>query len=266
MLLQLNVGSYRYFDWRPGVLLHSVQSEAISPHSLIFLILNKAKGHDWETETKLLEEVSSSTSKTPRFRTALVGTRGKRSVLMSMLWWMEMYDACVLNSTLIRIYKRNMLGSMHMHTLIRAPPAVSAFYCTSNTTYKIHNHILAHEVPDDELKADHALTTWINHKKFNLQNQFWNRGLVIRERYRVELHILPIENIHMKWYGHLVRMPPGNLPGEVVKACHIGKRPHRIPRTCCRDVSCWLGNSSGFPKSTLLCLEYCLCHQTPDKD
>ncbi|XP_077422693.1 uncharacterized protein LOC144052475 [Vanacampus margaritifer] len=35
--------------------------------------------------------------------------------------------------------------------------------------------------------------------------------------------------------GHLVRMPPGRLPGEVFRACPTGRRPRGRPRTRWRD-------------------------------
>ncbi|KAK3511498.1 hypothetical protein QTP70_009001 [Hemibagrus guttatus] len=39
----------------------------------------------------------------------------------------------------------------------------------------------------------------------------------------------------LRWLGHLFRMPPGRLPGEVFRACPTGKRPRGRPRTCWRD-------------------------------
>jgi len=39
----------------------------------------------------------------------------------------------------------------------------------------------------------------------------------------------------MTWLGHLVRMPPGRLPGEVFWARLTGRRPRGKPRTCWRD-------------------------------
>ena len=39
----------------------------------------------------------------------------------------------------------------------------------------------------------------------------------------------------MRWLGHLVRMPPGRLPGEVFRACPTGRRPRGRPRTLLRD-------------------------------
>ena len=39
----------------------------------------------------------------------------------------------------------------------------------------------------------------------------------------------------MRWLGHLVRMSPGRLPGEVFQARPTGRRPRGRPRTCWRD-------------------------------
>ncbi|KAK3565349.1 hypothetical protein QTP86_007138 [Hemibagrus guttatus] len=35
----------------------------------------------------------------------------------------------------------------------------------------------------------------------------------------------------LRWLGHLFRMPPGRLTGEVFRACPTGKRPRGRPRT-----------------------------------
>ncbi|KAK3546089.1 hypothetical protein QTP70_022888 [Hemibagrus guttatus] len=39
----------------------------------------------------------------------------------------------------------------------------------------------------------------------------------------------------MRWFGHLFRMPPGRLPGEVFRASSTRKRPRGRPRTHWRD-------------------------------
>ena len=39
----------------------------------------------------------------------------------------------------------------------------------------------------------------------------------------------------MRWLSHLVRMPPGRLPGEVFRARPSGRRPRGRPRTRWRD-------------------------------
>ena len=61
------------------------------------------------------------------------------------------------------------------------------------------------------------------------------RSSVILERLRVEPLLLHIERSQLRWFGHLVRMSPGRLPGEVFWACPPGKRPRGCPRTCWRD-------------------------------
>ena len=61
------------------------------------------------------------------------------------------------------------------------------------------------------------------------------RSSVIREGLRVEPLLLRIERSQMRWLGHLVRMPPGRLPGEVFRARPTGRRPRGRPRTRWRD-------------------------------
>ena len=39
----------------------------------------------------------------------------------------------------------------------------------------------------------------------------------------------------MRWLGHLTRMPPRRLPGEVFRARPTGRRPRGRPRTRWRD-------------------------------
>ena len=51
------------------------------------------------------------------------------------------------------------------------------------------------------------------------------RSLFNREGLRVELLLLRIERSQMRWLGHLVRMSPGRLPGELFRAHPTGKRP-----------------------------------------
>ncbi|KAK3536545.1 hypothetical protein QTP86_013744, partial [Hemibagrus guttatus] len=58
---------------------------------------------------------------------------------------------------------------------------------------------------------------------------------VTREELGVEPLLLHIERGQLRWLGHLFRMPPGRLPGEVFRACPTGKRPRGRPRTRWRD-------------------------------
>ncbi|KAK3566178.1 hypothetical protein QTP86_028416 [Hemibagrus guttatus] len=61
------------------------------------------------------------------------------------------------------------------------------------------------------------------------------RSSVTREELGVEPLLLHIERGQLRWLGHLFRMPPGRLPGEVFRACPTGKRPWGRPRTRWRD-------------------------------
>ncbi|KAK3563105.1 hypothetical protein QTP86_016341, partial [Hemibagrus guttatus] len=61
------------------------------------------------------------------------------------------------------------------------------------------------------------------------------RSSVTREELGVEPLLLHIERGQLRWLGHLFRMPPGRLPGEVFRACPTGKRPWGRPKTCWRD-------------------------------
>ncbi|TWW59416.1 hypothetical protein D4764_06G0009460 [Takifugu flavidus] len=47
--------------------------------------------------------------------------------------------------------------------------------------------------------------------------------------------LLRVERNQMRWIGHLVRMPPGHLPGEVFRAYPSSRRPPGRPRTRWRD-------------------------------
>ena len=61
------------------------------------------------------------------------------------------------------------------------------------------------------------------------------RSSVTREELRVEPLLLHIERGQLRWLGHLFRMPPGRLPGEVFRARPTGRRPRGRPRTRWRD-------------------------------
>ncbi|KAK3571544.1 hypothetical protein QTP86_013177 [Hemibagrus guttatus] len=61
------------------------------------------------------------------------------------------------------------------------------------------------------------------------------RSSVTREELGVEPLLLHIERGQLRWLGHLFRMPPGRLPGEVFRACPTGKRPRGRSRTRWRD-------------------------------
>ncbi|TWW78236.1 R2DM Retrovirus-related Pol polyprotein from type II retrotransposable element [Takifugu flavidus] len=99
------------------------------------------------------------------------------------------------------------------------------------------------------------------------------RSSAIREELGVESLLLRVERSQMGWLGHLVRMPPGRLPGEVFRACPSGRRPPGRPRTRWRDyVSRLAWERLGIPpdelgrgKSGLLSLGCCPRDPTPDK-
>ncbi len=55
------------------------------------------------------------------------------------------------------------------------------------------------------------------------------RSSVTLEELRVESLLLGIERSQLRWLGHLFRMPPGCLPGEVFRASPTGKRPWEDP-------------------------------------
>ncbi|KAK3551482.1 hypothetical protein QTP70_017389, partial [Hemibagrus guttatus] len=61
------------------------------------------------------------------------------------------------------------------------------------------------------------------------------RSSVTREELGAEPLLLHIERGQLRWLGHLFRMPPGRLPGEVFRACPTRKRPRGRPRTRWRD-------------------------------
>ncbi|TWW73380.1 hypothetical protein D4764_15G0007740 [Takifugu flavidus] len=61
------------------------------------------------------------------------------------------------------------------------------------------------------------------------------RTSAIRKELGIEPLLLRVERSQMRWLGHLVRMPPGRLPGEVFRACPSGRRPPGKPRTRWRD-------------------------------
>uniref|UniRef100_A0A3B4CM82 AMP deaminase n=1 Tax=Pygocentrus nattereri TaxID=42514 RepID=A0A3B4CM82_PYGNA len=61
------------------------------------------------------------------------------------------------------------------------------------------------------------------------------RSSVIRKELRVEPLLLRIERSQLRWFGHLIQMPPGRLPVGVFQARPTGTRPRGRPRTRWRD-------------------------------
>ncbi|KAK3549572.1 hypothetical protein QTP86_004974 [Hemibagrus guttatus] len=77
------------------------------------------------------------------------------------------------------------------------------------------------------------------------------RSSVTREELGVEPLLLYIERGQLRWLGHLFRMPPGHLPGEVFRACPTGKTQDTLERLSLG----WPGNASGsLRKSWRKCL------------
>ncbi|KAK0137740.1 hypothetical protein N1851_026044 [Merluccius polli] len=78
------------------------------------------------------------------------------------------------------------------------------------------------------------------------------RSSVIREELRVDPLLLRVERSQMRWLVHLVRMPPGRLPGEVFRARPTGRRPRGRPRTRWRNyVSRLAWECLGIPQEEL---------------
>ena len=68
----------------------------------------------------------------------------------------------------------------------------------------------------------------------------------------VEPLLLRVERGQLRWFGHLIRMPPGRLPLEVFRARPTGKRPRGRPRTHWRDyISGLAWERLGVPQEEL---------------
>ena len=75
------------------------------------------------------------------------------------------------------------------------------------------------------------------------------RSLDIRGELRLELLLLRIERSQLRWFGHLIRMPPGCLLVEVFEASPTGRRPRGRPRTRWRDyISLLTWERLGYPR------------------
>ncbi len=57
-----------------------------------------------------------------------------------------------------------------------------------------------------------------------------------------------LEMSQLRWFRHLVRMPPGGLPREVFRACPAGRRPRGRPRSRWRDYISALARKRGIPQ------------------
>ncbi|KAL3045558.1 hypothetical protein OYC64_013764 [Pagothenia borchgrevinki] len=79
------------------------------------------------------------------------------------------------------------------------------------------------------------------------------RSSVIREGLGVEPLLLRVEWSQLRWFGHLVRMPPGRLSREVFQARPAGRRLRGRPRTRWRDyISSLAWERLGIPQSELV--------------
>ncbi|KAF7652554.1 hypothetical protein LDENG_00095270 [Lucifuga dentata] len=78
------------------------------------------------------------------------------------------------------------------------------------------------------------------------------RSSDIREGLGVELLLLRIERSQLRWFGHLIRMPPGRFPREVFQARPTGKRSRGRPRTRWRNyISRLAWEHLGVPQEEL---------------
>ena len=79
------------------------------------------------------------------------------------------------------------------------------------------------------------------------------RSSVIREGLGVEPLLLCIKRSRLRWFGHLVRMPPGRFPWEVFQARPAGRRPQGRARTRWRDyISTLAWERLRIPQSELV--------------
>ena len=78
------------------------------------------------------------------------------------------------------------------------------------------------------------------------------RSSAICEGLGVEPLLLCVEKSQLRWFGHLMRMPPGRLPREVFLARPTGRRPRGRPRTRWRDyISSLTWERLGIPQAEL---------------
>ncbi len=80
-------------------------------------------------------------------------------------------------------------------------------------------------------------------------------GISLRDRVRsrwelrVEPLLLCVKRSQLRWFGHLIRMPPGHLPLE---ECPTGRRPRGRPETRWRDyISHLAWEPLGIPQEEL---------------
>ncbi|KAK3518448.1 hypothetical protein QTP70_000651 [Hemibagrus guttatus] len=127
----------------------------------------------------------------------------------------SMYRSVVVKKELSRKMKLSIYQSIYVPTLIYGHELWVM-------TERIRSRIQAAEMSFLCRVAGHSLRDRV-------------RSSVTREELGVELLLLHIERGQLRLLGHLFRMPPGHLPGEVFGACPMGKRPRGRPRTRWRD-------------------------------
>ena len=72
------------------------------------------------------------------------------------------------------------------------------------------------------------------------------RSSVIREEVKVESLLLHIERSQLKWYRHLIRMPPGRLLVGITRHSLLGRDPGVVLRLAGGIISpSWPGSSLG---------------------
>ena len=77
------------------------------------------------------------------------------------------------------------------------------------------------------------------------------RSSVIWEELGVDPLLLRVEKSQMRWLGHLVRIPPGRLLGEVFRARPTGRDPGEDPGHAGETMSLgWPGNALGSPRKS----------------
>ena len=75
------------------------------------------------------------------------------------------------------------------------------------------------------------------------------RSSDIRRELGVEPLLLRIERSQLRWFGHLIRMPPALLPLEVFGHVRLGGDPEADPEPAGGIIYLiWPGNASGSPR------------------
>ncbi|KAK3519732.1 hypothetical protein QTP70_003707 [Hemibagrus guttatus] len=127
----------------------------------------------------------------------------------------SMYQSVVVKKELSRKAKLSIYQSIYVPTLTYGHELWVM-------TERVRSRIQAAEMSFLRRVAGHSLRDRV-------------RSSVTRDELGVEPLLLHIERGQLRWLGHLFRIPPLRLPGEVFRACPTGKRPRERPRTRWRD-------------------------------